>query len=71
MISNLNKRIKFLTDSHRKIKDFVKNSEEPGKIMEVIDNKTDTDKFLKQEADDQMALEVLRKQRKMAKKILL
>jgi pyruvate/2-oxoglutarate dehydrogenase complex dihydrolipoamide acyltransferase (E2) component len=39
--------------------------------MDVVNNKEDADNFLKEEADDEMALEALRKQRKMAKKILL
>jgi predicted RNA binding protein with dsRBD fold (UPF0201 family) len=71
MISNLNKRVKFLTESNRKIKDIVRNTEEPSKIKDAVDNKDEADRFMKEEADDEMALESLRKQRKMAKKILL
>lgn len=71
MISNLNKRVKFLTESNRKIKDIVKNADQPSKLLDAVDNKEDADKFLKEEADDEIALQALRKQRKMAKKILL
>lgn len=71
MISNLNKRVKFLTESNRKIKDIVKNTGQPNKLLDTYDNREDADKFLKEEAYDELALQSLRKQRKIAKKILL
>ncbi len=39
--------------------------------MDSVNSKEEVDKFMKEEADDELTLEALRKQRKMAKKILI
>lgn len=39
VISNLTKKIKFLNDANKKIKDIVKNNHQPNKIQQILQHK--------------------------------
>lgn len=45
-MSGLNRKVKFLTEANRKIKDIVKTGEE-GKLREIVESKEESDTLQK------------------------
>ena len=69
VISNLNRKMKQLGEINKR-RD-VRSNQQPNINIQLVENHSEIDKIIGQCAQDEAALEFLRKQKRTAKKVLL